>query len=191
MALVTFSNEKSLLCPTTLNKLEAAKLAASLKFWGAEDEGAALPASIKEGVDQTLNLLGRKAIILFTSSDKINLKEEPLFEALYYARNNYVPLIIIDFSQGKNNHDLKLMADFTNGRYFQEVRSIGLIENLYDKVVEETKNQAQYFLFYNSPTKEWTNTWIKGSVACRQGKLYGEDRAGFIVPKSQKRTPYK
>lgn len=191
VAIVTFSNEKSILSPTTLNKLGAAKLAASLKFWGAEDKGEALLSGIKEGVSQTLNLLGRKAIILLTSSDKINLKEGPLFEALYYARNNYVPLIVIDFSQGKNSHDLKLMADFTNGRYFQAVRSIGLLENLYDKIVEETKNQAQYFLFYSSPTKEWTNAWIRGSVACGQNKLYGADRAGFIVPKSQKRTPYK
>ena len=191
VASVTFSNEKSLLCPTTLNKLEAAKLATSLKFWGAEDEGVALPAGIKEGVDQTLNLLGRKAIVLFTSSDKINLKEEPLFEALYYAKNNYVPLIIIDFSLGKNNHDLKLMADFTGGKYFRTSESTKEIENLYNEVVKMTKNQAQYFLFYKSPTKEWTNTWIKGSAACGQDKLYGEDRAGFIVPESQERTPYK
>lgn len=191
VALVTFSNEKSLLSPTTLNKLKAAKLAASIKFWGAEDKGEALPSGIKEGVSQTLNLLGRKAIILLTSSDKINLKEAPLFEALYYAKNNYVPLIIIDFSLGKNSHDLKLMADFTNGYYFKSLRSTGLVENLYKEVVEMTKNQAQYFLFYSSPTKKWTNTWTRGSVSCGQNKLYGEDRAGFIVPKGQRRTPYK
>lgn len=142
-----------------------------------------LPKAIYRGVSDTLNVSGRKVLLLFTYGLRGDVKTTLMNQAMNYTKNNSVQPIIIDFREGKEvDKGLLRFSRFTNGIYMLAHHSPGRLENLFDEAKGLVKVQSQYILFYETFGKRFSGRWVDGMVACGHGRLYAEDLGGYIVP---------
>jgi len=143
----------------------------------------AMPKAIYKGVTDTLNLYGKRVIILLTRGQKEGVSSSLMKEVLYYTRNNHLQTVVIDFHEGeKVDEGLARFTELTDGVYLLAHRSPLELDNLYEEVTHLVKRQNQYFLFYESPTTEFSGKWVDGLVSAGYGRFYGEDLGGYFVP---------
>ena len=181
-AVISFSDRVYKPQPVTPNKDKMTYAVGRLSF-NRKFRSDALAKAIYQGVTETLNLFGKRVIILLTRGQRKGVKSALLEEVLHYSRNNYVQVMIIDYHEGEKMDDgLKRFAASTNGLYLLAHRSPLILDNLYEEVLDLIRRQTQYLIFYESPGDDFSGRWVDGLVAAGYGQLYGEDLGGYFVP---------
>lgn len=182
LAVVSFNERVYIPQSTTLNK-DQITYSVGLLGYDKRFRSDALAKAVYEGVSQTLNLFGKRCVILFTKGRRGAPRSSLMEEVCHYARNNYVQVMIIDCNEGEEVDDgLNRFAASTNGLYLLAHRSPSQLNSLYKEILHLTRYQTQYLIYYETPGGEFSGRWIDGAVAAGYGQLYGEDLGGYFVP---------
>ncbi len=139
---------------------------------------------IYNSVTELLPALSRRAIILFTAGkidEEKNFKKYSLETCMYYAKNNFVPVFIINFSS-KNRDILKRLAEGTGGVYYEYFKDAYKLKKIRNKVASVPFNL--YLLIYKTgaithPLAE--GKWQQVEVRVNYNKLTGKDISGYFL----------
>ena len=142
-----------------------------------------LSIPIYNSITELMNKLSRRALIFFTTGDfdvEKDFKKYPIEVCKNYARNNHVPIYIINFTD-KNEKELKELAKSTYGEYYNYFKDIKKLKKIRDSIIKYPLNQ--YILIYETAwEKKFSNTWRQITVEANYNKLTGKATSGYFVP---------
>lgn len=181
--ITSFDKQATQLCKRTVNMSKLNHVIDKLQYKEYKEDVPvnAFPKALYHGVKETLDLPWKKATVVLTCGRNVENESYIFEECINFARNNYIPFYIVDFREGTTTNFLKRISESTNGKYYHYY-TCKEINNFYQEISEQVKNQAQYFIHYNSPLTLWSDTWIDTIVQVDYLGLYSEDRGGFVIP---------
>gem|GEM_PF-5785351 len=177
---ISFSKKDNLLLDFTLNKTRIRDAIESLTFNSPVVKGDAFLSALNKGIDASVSLLSKRAIIVITS---IRAKMTNEMERLInYAKNNNIPVFIIDYKIEKDEV-LQRLSRETNGEYLL-ARNSKPLYNFYTFLTDCLSNQTQYILYYRSPNAElkWSNEWTRAIIEAGFGKFGLKERVSYLIP---------
>ncbi|MGQ9615494.1 MAG: 6-bladed beta-propeller [Spirochaetota bacterium] len=144
-------------------------------------EGNAFDLAFRRAIDYLNRRFYKKAMIVITSG---NLKDTAfktysLQSCLSYAANNYIPVYIVSFDDGKNS-TLDYIARGSGGRYYSMFHSPDL-PYLYDTI--KSYRSPEYVIFFNDVyDPELKNMFLESEVEVDFNGRVGKSRLGFVYP---------
>jgi len=178
--ITSFDKEVTQLCSRTVNISKLNHVINNLKY-EKNFHKEAFAKALHHGISETLDLPWKKAVVILTCGQKLAEESYLLEECISLAKNNYIPLYIVDFQEGETTKLLQRLTKSTNGKYYHYY-TCQEIYKFYPEIIEQVKNQNQYFIYYNSPLHLLSDTWIDTIVQVNYLGLYAEDRGGFVIP---------
>ncbi|MDI6735456.1 MAG: 6-bladed beta-propeller [bacterium] len=179
VSLIGFDENIEQIQPITRNKTALRNSIERLAFDKHKDKDTIFSA-IRLGIDNMTNLICRKAICLIVCGDEI--EEGTLFkECSFYAKNNHIPLFVIDYRLQNQTNSLKNLAELSLGDYYLAYKSVEA-QKLYKTIVQETKKQHVYLISYQTSQEQWAGEWVDVSVSAGHEHLYARDKINYIVP---------
>lgn len=181
-SIISFSSGLRVLSNFTLNKTQIKDAISSLSFKGDVSESAFL-SSLNKGITSAIPLLSKKAVIVFTSV-KFKKETDEIKRLGNYARNNGIPIFIIDYKKDKDVI-LEKLSSLTDGKYFL-ARNSKEINNFYNFLDKNLSNQTQYILYYRSPNAslKWSNEWTSVDLEIGQGRFGYYEKLSYLIPPS-------
>ncbi len=163
----------------TYKKLKINKVLKSDNYYSIKDVSLPLYKSITE----LMNKHSRKALIFFTSGGydmEKNFKKYEWQVCMNYAKNNHVPIFIINFTD-KNKEKLKTLAETSGGKYYYFFKDINKIKKIRQQIIKIPQNQ--YILIYETvKDKKFKGTWREIELQVNFNKLTGRDKIGYFIP---------
>ena len=144
-------------------------------------EGNTFDSAFRRAIDYLNKRFYKKALVVITSG---NLKETAfktysLQSCLSYAANNYIPVYIVSFDDGKNS-TLDYIARGTGGRYYSMFHSPDL-PYLYDAI--KSYRSPEYVIFFNDVyDPELKNMFLESEIEVDFNGRVGKSRLGFVYP---------
>lgn len=182
VSMIEFCKKAKQIKEVTRNKTALRDTVKQLTFDGTKDKESIFSA-IKLGVSKMANLICKKAICVIMSGDEV--EEGTLFrECNYYAKNNHIPIFVVDYRLQGETNSMKNLAKLSLGDYFLAYQS-NKAQKLYESISTQIKNQNIYFISYHSPEEEWSQRWVDVSVSAGYKSLYAKDKIGYIVPEGK------
>ncbi|MDI6703609.1 MAG: tetratricopeptide repeat protein [bacterium] len=180
-AVISVSDKVRVEQTPSLNRLQVQNaISKSLNNFKERTEDEVVFSALEQAVTIGLNLMVKKAILFITSDYKREVS--PLLkECVNYAKNNYIPIYVIDYKEGGKTPILQNLASETWGLYFSFYLTKHL-GGLYRKIKDHMKTQNLYLIFYESETSKWSGEWVDIRICVGYFGLYGEDRYGYFVP---------
>jgi DNA-binding beta-propeller fold protein YncE len=136
----------------------------------------ALYDSLHLAIRKSMDLLGKRAIILLTSSDRDQVSVHSPEEVLLFSRINYVPIYVIDFGESQR---LLELATKSGGSYYDARRS-GRIKDIGVELSNMPLNQ--YIVVYQTSELPRRNRWRDVTIDVDYNGLRGTDRAIYWGP---------
>lgn len=182
VSMIGFCKKAKQIKEFTRNKTALRDTVIQLTFEDTKDKEAIFSA-IRLGVSKMINLICKKAICVIMSGDEV--EEGTLFrECIYYAKNNHIPIFVVDYCLQGETNSMKNLAKLSLGDYFLAYQS-DKAQKLYESITRQIKNQNIYFISYQTPQEEWSQRWVDVVVSAGQGHLYAKDKTGYIVPEGK------
>jgi len=180
-SLITFGGVDKTISKFTLNKTELRNGVEKIKFSGQANSKALFQA-IDTAISESLEIVAKKAIIVFTS---INLEKDDkeLSRLINYAKNNDVPIFIADFRKKGENKILSVLSEETNGKYFVVAKEKSFY-NLHNIISEEVIGQNSYLLYYKSPISDlvWDETWVSLKISAGPVGFSASSDFSYLIP---------
>lgn len=179
-SIVSFSKKAKVLSHFTLNKTNLREAIESLSFKDNITEDAFI-YSLNKGITSAIPLLSKKAVIVITSF-KFKKETNEIERLINYARNNGVPIFIIDYKRDKDPI-LEKISLSSGGKYLLSRNSKELNE-LYIFLKRELSCQTQYILYYHSPNAalKWRDEWTFAEVEVGKEKFQGRCKVPYLIP---------
>lgn len=178
--IIPFSNTSWIFCDFTLNKTKIRNCLEGLRFKDSTSANAFL-SSLNKGIDAAVSLLSKKAIVVITS---VKLEEETneIKRLKNYAKNNGIPIFIIDYKKDKDPI-LEKIAFETDGKYLLS-RNSKEVYDFNNFLALCLANQTQYILYYHSPNSslKWSNEWVSATIEAGCGKFGYKERVSYLIP---------
>ncbi len=182
VSLISFDEDIEQIQPITRNKTAMRNSIERLTFNKHKNKDTIFSA-IKLGIDEMTDLVCRKAICLITCGDEV--EEGTLFrECSFYAKNNYIPIFVVDYRLQNQTNSLKNLAELSLGDYYLGYKSVEA-QKLYKTIVQETKKQHVYLISYETPQEQWAGEWVDVFVSAGHEHLYASDKINYIVPEGK------
>jgi len=179
ISIIGFDKEVVQIKDFTRNKTALRDEIENLTFRQNKDKDSIFLA-IKLGISKMLDLTSKKAICVITCGDEV--EEGTLFrECSYYAKNNHIPIFVVDYRLQGETNSMKNLAKLTRGDYFLAYQS-SKAQKLYESIITPIKNQNIYFISYQTPQEEWAQRWVDVTVSAGFRHLYAKDKISYIVP---------
>ncbi|MEW6096624.1 MAG: SBBP repeat-containing protein [bacterium] len=181
-SIIGFGEKAKQIQQITRNKTVLRDSIENLTFGNTKDKEAIFSA-IRLGVNNIVNLICKKVICLITCGEEV--EEGTLFrECSYYAKNNHIPIFVVDYRLQGETKSMKDLATNSLGDYFLAYKSLRA-HKLYKSIASQIKNQNIYFISYKSPQEEWALEWTDVTVSAGHGQLYAKDKISYIVPRGK------
>lgn len=182
ISMIGFCKKAKQIKEITRNKTALRDEVTQLTFDETKDKEAIFSA-IKLGVSKMTNLICKKAICVIMSGDEV--EEGTLFrECSYYAKNNHIPIFVVDYRLQGETNSMKKLAKLSLGDYFLAYQSPEA-QKLYQSITRQIKTQNIYFLSYQTPQEEWAQRWVDVTVSAGYKHLYAKDKIGYLVPEGK------
>jgi len=182
ISIIEFNKHAKQIQKFTRNKTVLRDQIEKLTFEKTKDKDAIFSA-IKLGIDNMINLICKRAICLIVCGDEV--EEGTLFkECLYYAKNNHIPIFVVDYQLQGETKSMKDLTGHGVGDYFLAYRSSNT-QKLYKTIATRIKNQNTYFISYQTPQEEWALEWVEVAVSAGYGHLYAKDKMNYLVPRGK------
>ncbi|MFH1563636.1 MAG: tetratricopeptide repeat protein [Nitrospirota bacterium] len=179
VSIIGFNEDIKQIQPITRNKTALRNSVEKLTFAQHKDKDAIFSA-IRLGMSNMTNLICKKAICLIVCGDEV--EEGTLFrEYSFYAKNNHIPIFVIDYRLQDQTNSLRNLAELSLGDYFLAYKSVEA-QKLYKTMLKETKNQNIYLISYQTPQEQWAQELVDVSVSAGHEHLYAKDKINYIVP---------
>ncbi|MBU1262637.1 VWA domain-containing protein [bacterium] len=163
-SLITFRDNDKTISKFTLNKTELRNGIEKIEFNGKSNTKA-LYSAVDKAITESLSIVAKKAIVVFTS---VNIEKEDaeLVKLINYAKNNDIPIFIADFRPKGENKILSGLSKETNGKYFVVAKEKSFY-NLHRLISEEVIGQNSYLLYYKSPISDllWDKDWVSLKIS--------------------------
>ncbi|MDI6752614.1 MAG: VWA domain-containing protein [bacterium] len=180
-SLITFAGDDKTISKFTLNKTELRNGIEKIKFDGKANTKGLFQA-IDKAISESLEVVAKKAIVVFTS---INLEKEDreLERLINYAKNNDIPIFIADFRKKGENKILSKLAEKTNGEYFVVAKQKDFY-NLHSLISEEVIGQNSYLLYYKSPSSDllWDKEWVSLKIFGGPKGFSASSDFSYLIP---------
>ncbi len=163
----------------TLNKSDLRNVVEKLSFTGNRNQEIAF-STLKKTTKLLINQISKKIIIFITSGDYVE-NGILLDRVVFYAKNNYIPISIVDFREEGENIPLSSLAEQTGGLYIP-YHNDRRVKKLYKTITDLVKCQNVYLISYVSPATEWSGTWVDVDIIGGHRYLYANDHMGYFVP---------
>lgn len=136
--------------------------------------------AVYKGIAMTSPQPGIKAIVALTDG-KDNRSIKTAKEVIDYAKSVSVPIYIVGLigSDGLDERTLRLMADETEGKYYQTPKPEEL-KKLYESISEKLKNL--YEVSYTTHNKNRDKSIRSVTVQVIEERASGQDTATYIAP---------
>jgi DNA-binding beta-propeller fold protein YncE len=177
MAVIGYNAESWIASSFTNSKLRTIDAVLEEKYI----EGNTFDSAFRRAIDYLNKRFYKKAMVVITSG---NLKETAfktysLQSCLSYAANNYIPVYIVSFDDGKNS-TLDYIARGTGGRYYSMFHSPDL-PYLYDAI--KSYRSPEYVIFFNDVyDPELKNMFLESEIEVDFNGRVGKSRLGFVYP---------
>jgi len=179
VSIIGFDKEVVQIKDFTRNKTALRDKIEKLTFNYNKDKDTIFSA-LKMGMSKMLNIISKKAICLIISGDEV--EEGTLFrECSYDAKNNHIPIFVVDYRLQGETNSIKKLAKFSLGDYFLGYQSLKA-QKLYESITTEIKNQNIYFISYQTNQEEWALNWVDVTVSAGYKHLYAKDKISYLVP---------
>ncbi|MEW6606426.1 MAG: tetratricopeptide repeat protein [bacterium] len=176
VSIIGFSEKAEYIQSITRNKTALRDKIERLRPGKNSRDKDAIFSGIKLGVSEMNYLLCKKAICLITYGDEV--EEETLFrECSDYAKNNHIPIFIVDFRGQDETKSLKKLAS----NYFLAYQS-QKAQKLYETISTQIKNQNIYLISYKTPQEQWALKWVDVTVSAGHRRLCAYDKINYVVP---------
>ncbi len=139
-----------------------------------------LDTSIYDSIRELLNINRNKAIILITAEDlNQSFSTYDLEMLINYARNNSIPIYVINFNP-ENKNSLELLSAKTFGRYYS-LKEYKDILNIYETI--KNSKPLEYIINYDGMNlKGLKNFFVNVNIKVKYKGLIGVDEIGYYVP---------
>jgi DNA-binding beta-propeller fold protein YncE len=183
VSIIGFCEKAEFIQQITRNKTLLRDKIEELTFGKNIKDKDAIFYSIRLAVKNMINLICKKAIILIVCGDEV--EEGTLFkECNYYAKNNHIPIFVVDYRLQGETKSMKNLATISLGDYFLAYKSYE-VQKLHESITTQIKNQNIYLISYQSPQEEWALEWTDVTVSAGHGHLYSKDKISYIVPRGK------
>ncbi len=163
----------------TYKKLKVDNVLKANNYYDIDDVSKPLYNAITE----LMNKHSRKILLFFTTGNfdiNENFKRYKWEVCMNYAKNNYVPIFIINFTE-KNSEMLKQLAKESGGKYYYFYKDINKIKKIREDAAKVPINQ--YILVYEVvKDRRFKETWREVELEVNYNKLTGYDKTGYFVP---------
>ncbi|MEK9149853.1 MAG: VWA domain-containing protein, partial [Candidatus Desantisbacteria bacterium] len=180
-SLITFSRDDKIISKFTLSKTELRNGIEKMEFSG-QANAKGLFQAIDKAISESLEIVAKKAIVVFTS---INLKDEDkeLERLINYAKNNDIPIFIADFRKKGENKILSKVSEETNGKYFVVAKEKDFY-NLHSLISKEVICQNSYLLYYKSPSSDllWDKEWVSLKISGGPKGFSASSDFSYLIP---------
>lgn len=179
-SIISFSTKSKPISTFTLNKTQIRDAISSLNFKEDVTEDAFL-SSLNKGIRSAIGLLSKKAVIVITSVT-CKKETEEIKRLRDYAKNNGIPIFIIDYKKDKDLM-LEKFSIASDGKYLLSRNSKELNE-LYNFITEELSHQTQYILYYHSPNAalKWSREWVSQELEIGQERFGLCEKLSYLIP---------
>ena len=127
-------------------------------------------------IRKSINLLGRRAVVLIAGSDRDGVSVHPPEEIIALSRINYVPIYVLDFGR---NAGLAELAARSGGAYY-DARTSSRIVDINQQLKGLSLNQ--YIVVYQTSEIPRRNRWRDVTIDVYFNSLSGLDRALYWGP---------
>ncbi|MFH1860784.1 MAG: 6-bladed beta-propeller [bacterium] len=167
--------------PFTFSKTRIEKITNDLSL-EEEHSDEAVYHGIIDCIDSTLKKNVRKAIVVVTSGQGGEITS--LYNRCkYFAKNNSIPIFIVDTRTKGESVLLKEMALDTGGKYYILNDYFQGKRIKYD-IDQQTHRQVKYLLTYKAEAcnYKWDNSWVRTVIIARYKDMTGRDMNGYFIP---------
>lgn len=179
VSLTGVAEKVSLIKDSIRNKTQLRDIIDDYEYKGKIDEQA-LFSSLISNTQDLLNFVSKKVIVFLSHGQEVSTGT--LFKrAAYMARNNHIPIFVIDFRREGKTESLSRLAQITGGKYILAHNS-SLAERLYQTITQYTDYQYPYMITYKSLEWQWPNRLTNVEIQSGYRNLIASDLGDYLVP---------